>query len=63
MEKHELVSTALSCLIVGLLPLHQLLAAELGNPEWVNMFFGLTIGVAIVFNVDIVVNKIRPGKQ
>lgn len=62
MEKYELISTALSCMMIGLLPLHQLLIAEVGNQEWVNMLIGLPIGVATVVNLDIVFHKIRSKK-
>jgi hypothetical protein len=63
MEKYELISTALSCMMIALLPLHQLLIAEVGNQQWVNMLIGLPIGIATVVNIDIVFNKIRSGKD
>ena len=59
MEKYELASTALSLVMIGLLPVHQLLVGQFGNQEWLNMMIGLPIGVATVVNFDIVFSKIR----
>ncbi len=62
MEKYSLISAALSVLIVILLPLHHIVTAALGSPDWLNMAFGLPIGLATAFNIEIVVHKIRPRK-
>jgi len=59
MEKYPLISVGLSVLVVVLLPLHQYLISSLGHPDWLNMAFGLPIGVATACNINIVVNKIR----
>lgn len=59
MEKYALVSAALSVLVVVLLPLHQILVTSLGNPGWLNMVFGLPIGLATACNIEIVLHKIR----
>ena len=63
MEKQELVSTALSLVMIGLLPVHQILVAHFGNQEWLNMVIGLPIGVATVLNIEIVFNRFRSGKS
>lgn len=63
MSKYALISLALSVLIVVLLPLHQYLLASVGNTDWLNMAFGLPIGLATALNIDIVTNKIRPKKE
>lgn len=62
MSKYALISLALSVLIVVLLPLHQYLATSVGNQDWLNMAFGLPIGLATAFNIDIVTNKVRTKK-
>lgn len=62
MEKYGLVSLALSVLIVVLLPVHQHFVTLLGNQDWLNMVFGLPIGLATACNIDIVVNKVRRRK-
>jgi len=59
MEKYPLISVGLSVLVVVLLPLHQYLISSLGNQDWLNMAFGLPIGVVTACNINIVVNKIR----
>jgi hypothetical protein len=63
MEKQELVSTALSLVMIGLLPVHQILVAHFGNQEWLNMVIGLPIGVATVLNIEIVFYRFRSGKS
>ena len=62
MEKYGLISLALSVLIVVLLPVHQHFVAQIGNQDWLNMIFGLPIGLATACNIEIVVHKIRPRK-
>ena len=59
MEKYGLISLTLSVLIVVLLPVHQHFVAQLGNQDWLNMMFGLPIGLATACNIDIIVHKIR----
>ena len=63
MGKYDLISTALSLVMIALLQVHQILVAQFGNQEWLNMVIGLPIGVATVINIDIVINKIRPPKN
>lgn len=63
MDKYELVSTGLSLLMIGLLPVHQLLVAQFGNQDWLNMLIGLPIGVATVLNIEIVFTKNRSRKD
>jgi hypothetical protein len=62
MEKYYLISIALSVLVVTLLPLHQLFVIQLGNQGWLNMVFGLPIGLATACNIEIVIHKIRRKK-
>lgn len=62
MEKYSVISAALSVFIVVLLPLHQIVTSALGRPDWLNMVFGLPIGLATAVNIEIVVHKIRPRK-
>lgn len=63
MGKYDLISTALSLVMIALLQVHQILVAQFGNQEWLNMVIGLPIGVATIINIDIVINKIRPPKN
>lgn len=63
MGKYDLISTALSLVMIALLQVHQILVAQFGNQEWLNMVIGLPIGVATVINIDIVINKIRTPKN
>jgi len=63
MGKYALISTALSLVMIGLLPVHQILVAQFGNQDWLNMVIGLPIGMATVINIDIVITKIRPPKH
>lgn len=58
MEKYGLLSVTLSVLIVILLPLHQYFGTSLGHPDWLNMVFGLPIGLAVACNIEIVAHKI-----
>lgn len=62
MGKPALFSAALSVLVMALLPVHQHLVAQFGNADWLNMAFGLPIGLATALNIDIIVHKIRPLK-
>lgn len=59
MAKYTLLSAALSILMIALLPLHNHFTALLGNQDWLNMAFGLPIGLALAVNIDLVRNKIR----
>jgi hypothetical protein len=62
MEKYGLSSVALSVLVVVLLPLHQQVVSLVGNQDWLNLAFGLPIGLATALNIEIIVHKIRPRK-
>ena len=62
MEKHALISAALSVSVVVLLSLHQGLINLVGNQDWLNMVIGLPVGLATACNIDIVLHKIRPRK-
>ncbi len=62
MGKYSFISAALSILVMGLLPLHHYVISMLGNQNWINMVFGLPIGLATAFNIEIVVHKIRRKK-
>lgn len=59
MAKYTLLSAALSILMVALLPLHNHLSALFGNQDWLNMAFGLPIGLMLAVNIDLVRHKIR----
>lgn len=59
MNKYFLISAALSFLVIALLPLHHEVIQLLGNEDWVNMLFGLPIGLAIAFNIEIITHKIN----
>ncbi len=62
MGKYSFISAALSILVMGLLPLHHYVISTLGNQNWINMIFGLPIGLATAFNIEIVMHKIRRKK-
>ena len=62
MEKYPLMSMALSVIVVVLLPLHQNLTVLFGQHDWLNMLFGLPIGLATAVNIEIVRKKIRRKK-
>jgi hypothetical protein len=62
MEKYSAISVFLSIFVITLLPLHHYLLSSLGNADWLNMVFGLPIGLATACNIEIVVHKIRPKK-
>lgn len=59
MSKYAYLSVALSLAIIALLPLHRYFVSALGNQDWVNMAFGLPIGLAMACNIEIVTHKIR----
>jgi hypothetical protein len=63
MEKYALFSAALSVFVIVLLPLHSHVVSLMGQQDWINMVFGLPIGLATAFNVEIIVHKIRPPKK
>jgi hypothetical protein len=62
MGKYALISAALSIFVISLLPLHHYLITWLGNQDWMNMAFGLPIGLATAYNIEIVVHKINRKK-
>ncbi len=62
MEKYPAISVILSIFVISLLPLHHYLLTSLGNPDWLNMVFGLPMGLATACNIEIVVHKIRRKK-
>lgn len=59
MNKYLILSAVLSFLVIGLLPLHHYFIQLLGNEDWLNMLFGLPIGLAIAVNIEIVTHKIK----
>lgn len=63
MGKYELASVALSLVMIVLLPVHQILVQQFGSQDWLDMVIGLPIGMATVFNIDIIIHKIRPPKN
>lgn len=62
MSKYILISAGLSLLAVLLLPVHNLAVSQLGPHSWLDMAFGLSIGLATAFNLDIIARKIRVKK-
>jgi hypothetical protein len=62
MDKHALISTALSVMVVILLSLHQRLVILWGHQDLLNLVIGLPVGIATALNIDLVWHKIRRKK-
>jgi hypothetical protein len=63
MQKYHVLSAGLSLLVITLLPVHHYLTLQLaGKTDWLNMAFGLPIGLATALNFDIVIRKINRKK-
>ena len=59
MTKYHWISAGLSLLAIVLLPIHSALVARVGGAGWLDLAFGLPIGLIVAFDIDIIANKIH----
>jgi len=63
MSKYHWISAGLSLLAIVLLPIHSTLVAHTGGTGWLDLAFGLPIGLTVAFNIDIIANKIAKANR
>jgi steroid 5-alpha reductase family enzyme len=62
MRKHFWISALLSILVIVLLPVHAQAVTAFGNHGWVDIAFGLPIGLITAFNINLIATKIAVRK-